>query len=62
VVHYGELAARQATEVFAYGNAARQLEWPTTCRSRPSNRLSVLSKAAHKAFECDHPRAELLPR
>src|SRR5262244_3119330 len=26
----------------------------TTCRSRPSNRLFALSKAAHKAFECDH--------
>ena len=25
-VHYGELAARRATDVFAYGEAARQLE------------------------------------
>jgi hypothetical protein len=30
------------------------------CRSRPSNRLSVLSKAADKVFECGHPPAELL--
>ena len=28
----------------------------------PSNRLSVLSKAAHKVFECDHPPAGLLPQ
>ena len=32
--------------------------WPTTCRSRPFNRLSVLSKADHKACECDRPTAE----
>jgi hypothetical protein len=25
-VHFGELAAKQATEVFAYGGAARQLD------------------------------------
>jgi hypothetical protein len=27
-----------------------------------ANQLSVLSKVAHKAFECDHPAAGLLRR